>query len=570
MSCLNFGTWNATGIMSSASYVSHLLSSGNIQFFGLSEHWLYKHNLHFISTLSSEYNSIGVCDFDLNRPSSRKVGKGGVAIFWHRSLDNLVIPLETDSDRICGIHYTFNQHLQFYILQVYAPPSSHSIQVYKDFIDYLHVCISMYSQTGLVIVMGDFNAHLQGERFIKNTDVRGKYLLDMMKYHNLVSVNTLPICTGATASFVSYGDLYESLIDHILLPRERLDTVLSCEILDDDVLNVSRHRPVVCRVSVPLANFTNNYCSFTSHVKWSKLDECILQLYKSELNNAFSSDTFPEHPDPRMRLDYTYLKIINSITTVSDRILPKTKFRPYLKPYWDRNLKDLHAAMREKRRKWIIEGRPRGLNFSTYKDYKNAKRLFRAQHPKCAEAFLTELNLEIDQAAELDSAVFWKKVNSRRKLSHINAGAEIKFGSNVCRDPKEIAKGWGHYFRDLYSDTERSHYDARFKHEVDQKVQNIMTEIKSSRDRDPAFISVDNVRTAVKLLKGKKACGPDCIYNEHLINGGSMLYKQLAIFFTDMYNYGYIPARLKQGIIITLHKGGRKSIIVPLRCHQLY
>ena len=51
--------------------------------------------------------------------------------------------------------------------------------------------------------MGDFNAHLQGERFIKDTDVRGKYLLDMMKYHNLASVNTLPICTGATASFVS-------------------------------------------------------------------------------------------------------------------------------------------------------------------------------------------------------------------------------------------------------------------------------------------------------------------------------------------------------------------------------
>ena len=128
--------------------------------------------------------------------------------------------------------------------------------------------------------------------------------------------------------------------------------MLSC--LADDVLNVSRNRPVVCRVSVPLANFMNNCCSFTSHVKWNKLDECTLQLYKSELNNAFSSDTFPEHPDPEMRLDYVYLKIVNSITTVSDMILPKTKFRPYLKPYWDRNLKDLHAAMREKRRKGIL------------------------------------------------------------------------------------------------------------------------------------------------------------------------------------------------------------------------
>ena len=50
-----------------------------------------------------------------------------------------------------------------------------------------------------------------------------------------------------------------------------------------------------------------------------------------------------------MRLDYIYLKIVNSITTVSDMILPKTKFRPSFKPYWDRNLKDLHAAMLEKK-----------------------------------------------------------------------------------------------------------------------------------------------------------------------------------------------------------------------------
>ena len=50
----------------------------------------------------------------------------------------------------------------FIYLQIYAPSSSHSIKKYKDFIDYSHVIISMNSQTGLVIVIGDFTAHLQG------------------------------------------------------------------------------------------------------------------------------------------------------------------------------------------------------------------------------------------------------------------------------------------------------------------------------------------------------------------------------------------------------------------------
>ena len=53
--------------------------------------------------------------------------------------------------------------------------SSQSIFIYRDFIDYLQTIISMYSQHGVVIVMGDLNAHLQdqGQRFIKATDSRG-------------------------------------------------------------------------------------------------------------------------------------------------------------------------------------------------------------------------------------------------------------------------------------------------------------------------------------------------------------------------------------------------------------
>ena len=82
--------------------------------------------------------------------------------------------------------------------------------------------------------------------FIKATDCRGEYLLAMMRYYDLISVDTLLSTAGASSSFVSYGDLYESLIDHVLLPAERIDIVAYCKISDDHVLNVSRHRPIIC------------------------------------------------------------------------------------------------------------------------------------------------------------------------------------------------------------------------------------------------------------------------------------------------------------------------------------
>lgn len=95
---------------------------------------------------------------------------------------------------------------------MYAPSSNCSIHQFREFIDYLQSVISSYVESGVVIVMRDFNAHLQGRRFLKPTDDRGKYFQDIMNYHNLIAVNTLSLCKGAASSFVSYGNCYESLI----------------------------------------------------------------------------------------------------------------------------------------------------------------------------------------------------------------------------------------------------------------------------------------------------------------------------------------------------------------------
>lgn len=102
---LKIVTWNATGIMSSASYLCDLLQkySTCIDICGLSEHWLFNHNKSFLSSISNEYIAHVKCHSDLLLPGNRKVGKGGVAILWHNSMSNLVTPLDIDNDRIIGI-----------------------------------------------------------------------------------------------------------------------------------------------------------------------------------------------------------------------------------------------------------------------------------------------------------------------------------------------------------------------------------------------------------------------------------------------------------------------------------
>ena len=101
----NFLTWNATGIMSSASYLCECLKQKNIDICGISEHWLYEKDLQFMKQIDNSYMCHAVSDFDLKRPSRRRVGKGGVAILWHKKYDNYVIPLSLDDDRVIGIKF---------------------------------------------------------------------------------------------------------------------------------------------------------------------------------------------------------------------------------------------------------------------------------------------------------------------------------------------------------------------------------------------------------------------------------------------------------------------------------
>ena len=252
--------------------------------------------------------------------------------------------------------------------------SNYPVSIYRDFVDLLQTVISIYTDHGIVIVMGDMNAPLQSQRFIKATDYRGEYLLGMMNTFNLTSVNTQPLTSGASASFVSYGCLYESLIDHILLPTQRLDTVAYCTIQDDDVLNVSRHRPVVCCLQVPQ---TDLICEDKqSHFARHKLDQSALRMYEAELSRLFTLQPAYLGTDIESCIDSRYYAIIDCVKAASDSTLPKTSFRPYLEPYWSRVVKDLHAVMREKRRNWIFNGRPRGCNNSSYNDYKQAETEF--------------------------------------------------------------------------------------------------------------------------------------------------------------------------------------------------
>lgn len=553
---LNFLCWNATGIMSSASYLSDILNKKAIDICGISEHWLYQKDLNFLNEIDNNYHSHAVSDSVLMLPGRRRVGKGGVAILWHKKHDNNIAPLSFDDDRIIGVKYTCNLTCDFYFFQLYLPCSNHTLEIYTEYIDRMRNILNLYSDRGIVVLMGDMNVNLLQSALHQNISGRKSYFLNFLHENNLVSLNTLGNCKGAKSSFVSYDNSCESLIDHILLPCDKLYYVCDCEISDDDCLNVSRHRPIFCRIRTPEYQRLPYYSSNDISISWRKVtgettDEFKTCLSSNEvLRNLQNCDI-----NTKDAIDSAYCNLVNEVKNTALQCFPIKQFKHFLKPYWSDELNTLHKDMKRKRAAWVSCGRPRGKESSAYNIYKNAKRLFRKKHRYAVDEYFKKKVDEIDKLAEVDSSLFWRLVNGRRKQSASAPGAEINFNGRIASSPQEITDEWANYFRALYTPSENTKFDDVHKRHISNRLHIINDSLIVS---EFPVISAEEVQAAVRLGKKGKAAGEDGISYEHIQYGGETLIRILANLFTAMLKLSYAPDDMKKGIIITLFKGGNK------------
>jgi len=71
----------------------------------------------------------------------------------------------------------------------------------------------------LFLVMGDFNCSLERDGI--RDKLFSKFLCDV----NYNVVNYMTICKGANCTFVSYDDMYRSMIDYVCMPLHVTDCI---------------------------------------------------------------------------------------------------------------------------------------------------------------------------------------------------------------------------------------------------------------------------------------------------------------------------------------------------------
>lgn len=248
---LNFMSWNCKGVMSASPYLNNCLVENNIHFCALSEHWLRLCNIHFLQQINTDY-TVYSKSVDHSNPTSYGLTnyRKGVALFVHRSLDQFILgEINIDSDRILGIEAYLPDGQRIFIFSIYLPTASQPINNFQEHVNLIHELYSVYSQEGLVILMGDFNAKIHGPRYDFEHDERSRYLETVIDDINVFSVNCSNICTGPMFTFQGYENGPTTMIDHILLPCDTADSVINTKIINDHGMNVSDHHPIICTIS---------------------------------------------------------------------------------------------------------------------------------------------------------------------------------------------------------------------------------------------------------------------------------------------------------------------------------
>ena len=181
------------------------------------EHWLFRDHLNVVRGISPQFLSVGVSGMNCD---SLCYGcpYGGCSILYRKSLSSCITPLDTNSDRFCGIKLCDLSGLSYLLICVYMPTDCGPMS-YSDYLNTLgdlegfiecHNCDA-------VIVAGDFNVDF--DRGGQNSKLLEDFIMDL-KLH----VCDLDFCDQVCYTYERDDGHVCSWIDHILCSQHISDS----------------------------------------------------------------------------------------------------------------------------------------------------------------------------------------------------------------------------------------------------------------------------------------------------------------------------------------------------------
>ncbi|VDI54683.1 Hypothetical predicted protein [Mytilus galloprovincialis] len=302
------------------------------------------------------YTCIGKAE-DLPNKYHAYHGKGGVAILYKNTLQFSVSEIhDINSERVVGLQIKTKSNGSIFIFGAYLP-SDDSIDNYRNELNMLDTLVSYYCNYGSVIVAGDLNVSCRTKDRLHSNHCKSDELQTFVKRHDLLFSGGKIKHTGPDYTFITK----KTMIDYFLVNKSVLRQLRSCEILDEgSISSTSDHLPIIVELLIDNNphRIMNSYSKFPA---WHKINDEHIRNYQDSMDVPIELLTGRINSD-NVDVDTVNTEIESILHAAADSVIPKCVFNPYTKPYWTPDVKKAHQTERSMRKRWLADGRPRGMS----------------------------------------------------------------------------------------------------------------------------------------------------------------------------------------------------------------
>jgi exonuclease III len=501
--------------------------------------------------------------------------RGGVSIYVRTALEKGVKVVSTNAIGIVWVKLdkvAFNFVEDVFLGLTYIPPQNstfyHAHDV--DFFDVLQHDCSKYSSDGCVVLCGDFNARVsnkadyilaetgiervvrQAENLVTNTNLPvrvscdvhsnafGSKLLDLCKSTGLCIVNGRTGKDGSKGEFTCYASRGSSVVDYVLTSADNF--VLIKDFFVCEPTPHSDHAPL------HLSLACSSHGAIQEEINSPRVTvECL--RWKQEGIPAFRELVTSKLPDLQTivsSLNQSVISVDSAVASVTDILYDSafsvcgktlikggvsTNREKYAHSQWfDESCKlekhsfrkavsDYNVDRSEVTRQQLVIGRRR---------YNRAKRLAK-------EKFNVRERAELSNLAKNSPKSFWKHFKKNKS----------KVGTSSSPTLDEFHA----HFKDVLGGDKPLVSDEA----------NVADENYNTVDMLDTAITLDEVLTAISLLKRNKSSGTDKVISEMFIDASDLLAPVLADLFNYMFDNNVFPETWSTGIIVPIPKKGNTS-----------
>ena len=545
---LKLVSYNSTGFgPGKPEYVAKLLESHD--FVLLQEHWLRESQFHRIKNIP--YSDAMVLSHDVSAIDDNVLtvgrGFGGVSIIWKNTLNAVVTPVTTLSNkRVCAAKVCTAAY-EFILFNVYMPCDSHDN--FNEYVTVWDDIISTCDQNHInnIIIGGDLNTSMARPNSTFTQYLRGfvhKEQFYLSDDSQVSDVNYTYLCPVNNTTHT---------IDHFIVNDALKHLILSCHSIHDGD-NLSSHCPVSMSLNIFFYVVYMSRCNrnFLPRPKWSSAPGDKLTEYRDKLNCELDDIVIPwdvlHCTDP---LCYNHTEHCQSIQLFHDSIVDKCLISsesciPYTSSPgdksksvagWNEIVKPFREASMFWHNIWRDCGSPRNAAISDVMRRARAKYHNVVKQVKTDQGMLKRNNMA-QSLLNSEGRSFWTEV---RKMT--GKGSSVPNMADGGIGNEDIADVFANKYESLYNSVSYDPCDLNI-------LSNTLLERINNDCNDSAQFVIDhnNVNEALRKIKRGKNDGFGILYTDHFINGPNKLVVFLSMLFMW---FGWLRAQ-KFNVVIKL------------------